>query len=69
MAPIAAPMKQLSDTELFPSIQTDDCYSFPEVINRYSEIFFRFIQRRVCCDSILSKKLTQMAGIDQQIIQ
>jgi len=62
-------MKQLSDTELFTSIQTDDRYAFPEVINRYSEIFFCFIQRRVCCDSILSKNLAQMAGIDQQIIQ
>ncbi|MDF2476399.1 MAG: hypothetical protein K0S24_1882 [Sphingobacterium sp.] len=42
-------MKQLDDTELFTRIQADDRYAFSELVNRYSEILFRFIQRRVSC--------------------
>jgi len=42
-------MKQLDDTELFIRIQADDRYAFSELVNRYSDILFRFIQRRVSC--------------------
>lgn len=42
-------MEQLDDTDLFTRIQADDRYAFSELVNRYSEILFRFIQRRVSC--------------------
>ncbi|MCS4227866.1 RNA polymerase sigma factor [Sphingobacterium sp. BIGb0165] len=42
-------MKQLDDTELFIRIQADDRYAFSELVNRYSDVLFRFIQRRVSC--------------------
>ncbi|MDF2516792.1 MAG: hypothetical protein K0R59_2088 [Sphingobacterium sp.] len=42
-------MEQLDDTELFTRIQADDRYAFSELVNRYSDILFRFIQRRVSC--------------------
>ncbi|CAM3815762.1 RNA polymerase sigma factor [Sphingobacterium prati] len=42
-------MKQLDDTELFARIQADDRYAFSELVNCYSDILFRFIQRRVSC--------------------
>ena len=49
MAKIAVLMKQLDDTELFTRIQADDRYAFSELVNRYSEILFRFIRRRITC--------------------
>lgn len=42
-------MEQLDDTELLSSIQADDRHAFAELVHRYSDILFRFIQRRVAC--------------------
>ncbi|MDR0263642.1 MAG: sigma-70 family RNA polymerase sigma factor [Sphingobacterium sp.] len=42
-------MEQLDDTELFAGIQANDRHAFSELVNRYSAILFRFIQRRVSC--------------------
>lgn len=42
-------MEQLDDTVLFVGIQANDRHAFSELVNRYSAILFRFIQRRVSC--------------------
>lgn len=65
-------MEQLDDLELFIRVQADDRNAFSALVNRYSDVLFRFIQRRISCtadsEDILQDVFVSLWNLRHQIM-